>query len=123
MTDDTISRQAALSILDNGIRLCDKALNTFGISLKDEDSVKVEKASLLAHRKEIEQLPAAGPEIQWETKKPPKTQDYVLCTTVNAKGRRDVIRGYYDQEARRWVCGMSSSNVIAWAPMPAPFGG
>ena len=63
MTDETISRQAALDILDNGIRLCDKALSTFGISLKDEYAVKVEKASLLAHRKELEQLPTAQPEI------------------------------------------------------------
>ena len=73
--------------------------------------------------KALDKVPAAEWGIQWETKEPPKTQDYVLCTTVNAKGRRDVIRGYYSQETRRWVCGMSSSSVIAWAPMPAPYKG
>ena len=60
--DDVIYRQAAIDALAEQIALCDKALNTFGISMKDEYAVKVEKASLVAYKEQLEFIPAAQPE-------------------------------------------------------------
>ena len=60
---ELISRQAAIDALDEQIALCDKALKSFGISMKDEYAVKVEKASLVAFREKLEYLPPAQPEI------------------------------------------------------------
>jgi len=57
--DDLISRQAAIEALAEQIALCDKALNSFGISMKDEYAVKVEKASLVAYKEQLEAIPAA----------------------------------------------------------------
>lgn len=56
---DSVSRQAAIEALDEQIALCDKALNSFGISMKDEYAVKVERASLVAYKEQLEALPAA----------------------------------------------------------------
>ena len=56
--DDLISRQAAIDALAEQIALCDKALNLFGISMKDEYAVKVEKASLVAYKEQLEFIPA-----------------------------------------------------------------
>ena len=61
--NDLISRQAAIDALAEQIALCDKALNTFGISMKDEYAVKVEKASLVAYKEQLESIPSAQPEI------------------------------------------------------------
>lgn len=54
-----IERQAAIEALAEQIALCDKALNSFGISMKDECAVKVEKASLVAYKEQLEAIPAA----------------------------------------------------------------
>jgi hypothetical protein len=59
--DDLISRQAAIDALDEQIALCDKALKSIGISMKDEYAAKVEKASLTAFRERLEYLPPAQP--------------------------------------------------------------
>ena len=58
---DLIDRQAAIDALAEQIALCDKALNTFGISMKDEYAVKVEKASLVAYKEQLESIPSAQP--------------------------------------------------------------
>ena len=52
------------------------------------------------------------------TERLPEKDEHVLCTTVTAKGRRSVVRGYYSGKV--WVCGMNS-NVIAWQPLPDPY--
>ena len=57
-SSDAISRQAAIEALAEQIALCDKALNSFGISMKDEYAVKVEKASLVAYKEQLEVMPA-----------------------------------------------------------------
>ncbi len=56
---DYISRQAAIETLDEQIALCDKALKSFEISMKDEYAVKVERASLVAYKELLEALPSA----------------------------------------------------------------
>jgi len=56
---DVIDRQAAIEMLDEQIALCDKALKSFGISMKDEYAVKVERASLVAYKEQLEFIPAA----------------------------------------------------------------
>lgn len=56
---DYISREAAIETLDEQIALCDKALKSFEISLKDEYAVKVERASLVAYKEQLEALPSA----------------------------------------------------------------
>ena len=57
--DNYISRQAAIETLDEQIALCDKALKSFGISMKDEYAVKVERASLVAYKEQFEAMPSA----------------------------------------------------------------
>ena len=59
MTDDYIIRQAAIDGLNEQIACCDKALKSFGISMKDEYAVKVERASLAAYKEQLEALPTA----------------------------------------------------------------
>lgn len=61
--NDSISRQAAIKALNEQIELCNKALSSFDISMKDEYAVKVEKKSLEAYRETLEALPSAQPEI------------------------------------------------------------
>ena len=56
---DYIERQAAIDALDEQIALCDKALKSFGISMKDEYAVKVERASLVAYKEQFEAMPSA----------------------------------------------------------------
>lgn len=56
---DLISRQAAIEMLDEQIALCDKALKSFVISMKDEYAVKVERASLVAYKEQLEVIHAA----------------------------------------------------------------
>ena len=60
--EDCISRQAAIDALDEQIALCNKALGSFDISMKDEYAVKVERASLKAYRETLNVLPSAQPE-------------------------------------------------------------
>ena len=60
--DDTISRQAAINALNEQIEQCNKALGSFDISANDEYAVKVERASLIAYREQLENLPSAQPE-------------------------------------------------------------
>ena len=54
-----ISRQAAIDELNEQIVCCDKALGSFDIALKDEYAVKVERASLIAFKEKLENIPAA----------------------------------------------------------------
>ena len=56
---DYISRQAAIDGLNEQIAYCDKALGSFEISMKDEYAVKVERASLIAYKGQLESIPAA----------------------------------------------------------------
>jgi len=58
-SSDHISRQVAIETLDEQIALCDNAHKSFGISMKDEYAVKVEKASLVAYKELLEAIPAA----------------------------------------------------------------
>lgn len=55
---DYIDRQAALDGLNEQIAYCDKALGSFEISMKDEYAVKVERASLIAYKGQLESIPA-----------------------------------------------------------------
>ena len=57
--DDLISRQAAIDELNEQIECCDKALGSFDIALKDEYAVKVERASLIAYKEQLEAISAA----------------------------------------------------------------
>ena len=54
-----IERQAAIDTLAEQIALCDKALKSFGISMKDEYAVKVERASLIAYKEQLDAITAA----------------------------------------------------------------
>lgn len=63
-SEDVISRQAAIDALDEQIALCNKALGSFDISMKEEYAVKVERASLKAYREALNVLPSAQPEQQ-----------------------------------------------------------
>lgn len=45
----------------------------------------------------------------------PANDDHVLCVTRTAKGRQNVVIGYYMDGM--WRCGMNS-NVTHWMPLP-----
>ncbi len=79
--NDYNSRQAAIEALAEQIALCDKALNSFGISMKDEYAVKVEKASLTAFKETLENIPAAdvAPVVHGRWKKK-KDSDLFYCS-------------------------------------------
>ena len=62
---DLISRQSAVDALNEQIWQCDKALRSFDISMKDEYAVKVERASLVAYKEQLEALPSAQPEQRY----------------------------------------------------------
>lgn len=76
-----IERQAAIDALAEQIALCDKALKSFGISMKDEYAVKVERASLIAYKEQLEALPAAdvAPVVHGEWLDGYKMQTCSLC--------------------------------------------
>jgi hypothetical protein len=57
---DYISRQAAIDELNGQIEYCDKALRAFDIAVNDAYAVKVERASLIAYKEQLEALPAAN---------------------------------------------------------------
>ena len=59
--NDCLSREAAIEALNLQIRQCDNALANFGISMKDEYAVKVERASLVAFKQQLESLPSIQP--------------------------------------------------------------
>jgi hypothetical protein len=59
---DCISRQAAIDALNEQIEQCDKALSSFDISMKDAYAVKVERATLVAYKEQLEFLPSVQPE-------------------------------------------------------------
>lgn len=59
---DPIDRAAVLAALNEQIEQCDRALNSFDISMKDEYAVKVERASLVAFRETLKYIPSAQPE-------------------------------------------------------------
>lgn len=57
----------------------------------------------------------------------PDTDDHVLVTTINKRGDRRVVRAYYYRSddypgGGAWAAGMNN-NVIAWMPLPEPYGG
>jgi hypothetical protein len=57
---DLIDRQAAIDELNGQIEYCDKALRAFDIAVNDAYAVKVERASLIAYKEQLEALPAAN---------------------------------------------------------------
>lgn len=57
---DLISRQAAIDALDENIHACDKALRAFDIAVNDAYAAKVERASLVAYKEQLEVIPAAN---------------------------------------------------------------
>jgi hypothetical protein len=59
---DLIDRQAAIDALNEQIEQCDKALSSFDISMKDAYAVKVERATLVAYKEQLEFLPSVQPE-------------------------------------------------------------
>jgi hypothetical protein len=56
---DLIDRQAAIDELNGQIEYCDKALRAFDIAVNDAYAVKVERASLIAYKGQLESIPAA----------------------------------------------------------------
>ena len=52
----------------------------------------------------------------------PPDEERVLCCTMNKKGGKNLIIGYYVNDYRRWCVGVNS-NVIAWQPLPEPYEG
>lgn len=58
---------------------------------------------------------------QWipTTDEMPEEGEYVLVTCVTKKGRRSVVRSYWT--GGYWAGTMA--EVVAWMPLPEPFGG
>ena len=86
-----INKQVAIDVLAEQIALCDKALKSFGISMKDEYAVKVERASLIAYKEQLEAIPAADvvPVVRCRDCKhlDVKTAGWGICKDANGCGR------------------------------------
>lgn len=54
------------------------------------------------------------------TERLPEHDNHVLCCTATAKGKKNIIIGYYLHGSERWASGMNS-NVIAWMELPDPY--
>jgi len=82
-----IERQAALDELNGQIEYCDKALRAFDIAVNDAYAVKVERASLIAYKEQLEALPAADvvPVVRCE---------YCKHHIVSRQGRLYCIHGF-----------------------------
>lgn len=61
--NDLIERNAALDALDEKIEQCNKALEYFDISSKDEYALNFEKVSLSYYREKLEKIPFAHSEV------------------------------------------------------------
>ena len=98
LVNDCISRQAAIDALDEQIALCNKALGSFDISMKDEYAVKVERASLKAYRETLNVLPSAQPEII-------RCKDCKFYTAMNRKTKSGICSLIMHQNfGDDWYC-------------------
>ena len=82
---DTISRQAALNELNEQIKLCDKALSSFDISMRDAFAIKVERKSLVAFGETLKDMPPAQPE---------SCEYYALCRHGRDENKLRVRLGF-----------------------------
>lgn len=95
----------------------------YPVSIREVIDITAETGALTTQSRVMELKPYRLPESKtgrWIpcSERLPENDAYVLCTTITAKGRRSVVRGYYSEKV--WVCGMNS-NVIAWMPLPEPY--
>ena len=99
-----IECQAAIDTLAEQIALCDKALKSFGISMKDEYAVKVERASLIAYKEQLEAIPAADvvpvEHSQWI-----KTADGAECEKCGREAVYQIIDDHWQYEPFCPHCG------------------
>lgn len=122
---DLIDRQAAIEALDEQIWQCDKALSSFDISMKDEYAVKVERASLVAYKEQLEALPSVQPEPKWiplySGKLPEESGTYTVTAYDGATKR--VTYAKYQKRLKRWelVGARAYWRVLAWMPLPEPY--
>ena len=107
MSDDTISRQAAID-----------AVNT-ALFPKINTAKDAEKA--------LRALPSAQPERRWIpcSKRMPKKNGFYLCTTKDCITILEFIEGnpHYHEEPSfvSDVLGKCNSYVVAWMPLPEPY--
>lgn len=97
MRDDIVSRQEVMASL---VAEYNRRYNEGGLKL-----AWIEKA--------VNEAPSAWIDAEIEI---PVNDDHVLCVTRTAKGRQNVVIGYYMDGL--WRCGMNS-NVTHWMPLPA----
>lgn len=132
-SDDTISRQAAIDVLDEQIEQCNKALCSFYISPKDEYAIKVERASLEAYKEQLENMPSAQPEqktdewipISKETN-PTKSGWYLVTVHGDATNENKRFTGVAEFNAINgmWYDIDEPTDVyLRWMPLPAPHRG
>lgn len=120
---DLISRQAAIDALDEQIALCNKALGSFDISMKDEYAVKVERASLKAYRETLNVLPSAQP-VQWipcSERLPDKSGTYICNCVESDINHVTFIK--WQSRYKRWDLNGRRTfwRVTAWKPIPEPY--
>ena len=96
MKMDPIDRAAVLAALNEQIEQCDRALNSFDISMKDEYAVKVERASLVAFRETLKYIPSAQPETCEGCKHLGKWENEVEygCSSPCTRCKRRVMDNY-----------------------------
>ncbi len=71
----------------------------------------------------INNLPSAQSEQRWIpcSERLPETDEMMLVTAQPKKGAPNVNRAYYMDGY--WHGSGSMSNVVAWMPLPEPYGG
>ena len=102
---DLIDRAEVLDALNEQIEQCDRALNSFDISMKDEYAVKVERASLVAFRETLKYIPSAQPEQRWET-----------CFDCPLSNGCPKIRGCTNDQAEQYASGIPDDCPLSVQP-------
>lgn len=119
MKNDLISRQAAIKLLDEQIRQCNKAILSPDISLKDEYAARVERASLNAYREHLSSLPSVeAPDINVGNIDTISRQQAINAVYKNdrhttIRQRLDALPSAQPETAKR-IVGKSRDGMTLW---------
>lgn len=135
--NDLIRREDALDLLNEQINHCDKALSYLKVvpSKMDEYAFKIERASLIAYKEQLESIPSVQLEQQWTPcnvdEQPPEEGRDVLITkkAFKIKGyEQEVIKAKRSADPRsgkiEWRSefgALTDKEVLAWMPLPKAY--
>ena len=119
---DLINRQEAIDALD-------KACDIVCQYSKLQRSVMCGSCPLGSAFDAIEELPSAQPKSNWIpcSERLPRTEDFMIITMLDDSGDIPIIYsdfGWYASVGGFWVVDNETrKDVVAWMPLPKPYGG